>query len=129
MIDASALTAFILKEPGWRSLINYVVNSVDHVVKEVMNAIWKAQIKGIITREYSVKLRDILMSLIGKNITIEPEEKYIDKTFTIAIDNGITVYDALYIALTLSKGLSLSTLDIRQGEVARRMGINVVMPL
>ncbi|WP_243675633.1 type II toxin-antitoxin system VapC family toxin [Vulcanisaeta distributa] len=131
VIDASALTAFILKEPGWRSLIGYVMNSVsvDHVIKEVMNAIWRAQIRGIITREYSIKLRDILMSLIGKNIIIEPEEKYVDEAFTIAIDNKITIYDTLYIALAISRGgLPLLTLDNKQGEVARRMGINVVMP-
>ncbi len=128
MIDSSALTAFILKEPGWRSLTNYVMN-VDHVIKEVMNAIWRAQIRGIITREHSIKLRDILMTLIGKNIVVEPEEKYIGKAFMIAIDNGITIYDALYIALAISRGgLPLLTLDNKQREVARRMGINVVVP-
>ncbi|WP_243665551.1 type II toxin-antitoxin system VapC family toxin [Vulcanisaeta sp. JCM 16159] len=130
MIDASALTAFILKEPGWQSLIGYFMNSVsvDHVIKEVMNVIWKVQIRGIITKEYSIKLRDILMSLISKNIIIEPEEKYVDKAFTIAMDNRITIYDALYVALAISRGLPLLTLDNKQGEVARRIGINVVMP-
>ncbi len=46
--------------------------SIDHVVKEVMNAIWKARIRGFMSRECVVELRDLLMSLIGKNIVIEP---------------------------------------------------------
>ncbi|WP_252900442.1 hypothetical protein [Vulcanisaeta sp. JCM 14467] len=48
VIDASALTAFILKEPGWQSLSKYIMNSVsvDHIIKEVMNAIWKAQVRA-----------------------------------------------------------------------------------
>jgi len=107
VIDTSALTAFILKEPGWQSLITYVTNSIsiDHIVKEVMNAIWKAQVKGIVSREYAFKLRDILMSLIGKNVVLEPEEKYVDRAFMIAIDNKLPIYDSLHIALAMSKGL------------------------
>ncbi|WP_245522478.1 hypothetical protein [Vulcanisaeta distributa] len=46
--------------------------SVDHVIKEVINAIWKAQIRGLIAREYAVKLHELVMSLIGKNIVLEP---------------------------------------------------------
>ena len=130
VIDASALTAFILKEPGWKSLTTYIANSisVDHIIKEAMNAIWKAQVRGVISRGNAVMLHDILISLIGKNIIIEPEEKYISKAFMMAVDNGITVYDALYITLAMNKGLPLLTLDNKQGEAAKRLGVNVIIP-
>jgi len=44
VIDASALSRFILKEERWRRVVNYLISaiSVDHVVKEVSNAIWKS---------------------------------------------------------------------------------------
>ena len=130
VIDASALTAFILKEPGWQSLSKYIMNStsVDHIIKEVMNAIWKAQVRGLITREYAIKLRESVMTLVGKNIVIEPEEKYINEAFMISLDHKIAIYDALYIALAAAKGLPLLTLDNKQGEVAKKMGVIVITP-
>jgi len=51
VVDASVLSAFILKEPIWRRLTPYLTNavSIDLVIKEVSNAIWKACVlKGII---------------------------------------------------------------------------------
>lgn len=44
VVDASALVVFLLKEPGWRELGNHLVNAVslDMVVKEATNIIWKA---------------------------------------------------------------------------------------
>ena len=44
VVDASLLAAFVLGEPGWERLASYVRGScsVDHVVKEVANAIWKS---------------------------------------------------------------------------------------
>jgi predicted nucleic acid-binding protein len=44
VIDASALVAFFLREDGWETLKPYVKTgfSVDHVVKEFYNAVWRA---------------------------------------------------------------------------------------
>ena len=41
MVDASALSAFVLREEGWRNLAGYLANAVapDHVVVEVANAV------------------------------------------------------------------------------------------
>ncbi|GAB6944246.1 type II toxin-antitoxin system VapC family toxin [Vulcanisaeta sp. JCM 14467] len=68
------------------------------------------------------------MTLIGKNIVIEPEEKYINEAFMIALGHKIPIYDALYIALATAKGLPLLTLDNKQGEVAKKMGVIVIAP-
>lgn len=46
VIDASALSKYVLKEEGWEEVRRFVrerrpLYSVDHVLKECFNAIWK----------------------------------------------------------------------------------------
>ncbi|MEL9940353.1 MAG: type II toxin-antitoxin system VapC family toxin [Ignisphaera sp.] len=131
VVDASLLAAFIRKEPGWEKLVNYVrlCITIDLVLKEVLNAIWKdATIKRTINIETAFKLQEILFSMIGINIEIEPEGKYLSKAFEIALKTGITVYDALYIALAIEKKLPLATLDEKQARVAQANGVKTIVP-
>lgn len=96
VVDASALTAFILKEPGWEALSKYLTysTSVDHVVKEVSNAIWKAhKVRNLIGKDIAIKLYRILKSMINTNVILEPEEVFMDKVFEIALETGLTLYD------------------------------------
>ena len=129
VVDASALAAFVLKEPGWKELSRYLVNSisVDHIVKEVSNSIWRACIvKKVIDVEQALKLYGILKSLIGANILLEPEERYVGEAFKLALKNGITVYDALYVALAKEKRLPLLTLDEGQAKAAEKLKIETI---
>ena len=129
VVDASAVSAFLLKEPGWKKLSTYLVNSVsvDHLVKEVGNAIWKACIiKKNMSRKEALKLFKILESMIGINIVLEPEDKYVEKAFEIALEQNITVYDALYLAIAVKKNLPLLTFDEKQSKVAQELGIKIV---
>ena len=43
-VDASVIVAFVLEEPGWENYIDILEYcfTVDHAVKEVLNAIWKS---------------------------------------------------------------------------------------
>jgi len=129
VIDASVLAAFILKEPGWRNLVKYVKNavSVDLVFKEVANVIWKAcRIRKIVDEDQARRLYSILESMRDKNIFLESEDRYLGDALEIALENEITVYDALYIALAARRKLPLATLDKRQEEVAARLGVKVI---
>jgi len=130
VVDASALAAFILREEVvWRSISNYIKYciSVDHVVKEVLNTIWKAYIlREFIDLDGAKKAYNLLLSLIGRNLLLEPELNYIDKAYEISIENRITVYDSLYIALALDKQLPLLTLDSQQRRIAQQLGVEVV---
>lgn len=129
MVDASALAAFVLKEPGWKSLAEYLVGavSVDMVVKEVANAVWKAcRVRGYVGVEEARRLLRVLKSMIGVNIELRPEADYLDAAFEIAVEHGVTVYDALYLALAVEEGEPLLTLDERQLRVAGKLGVRVV---
>jgi len=129
VVDASALTAFILREEGWRSIARHIVRciSVDHIVKEVVNAIWKAAyLRKLITVEETFKAYSILMQLVDRNMILYPEVRYLQKALEISLRYGVTVYDALYIALALEERRPLLTLDSRQSEVAKALGVTPV---
>ena len=129
VVDSSVLAAFIRKEPGWEKLVDYVKNSVsmDLAVKEVSNAIWKDYaVRKLIDYETALALFKIMNQLVGVNVVLEPEEKYIEEAFKIALKTDIIVYDALYIALAKSKNLPLLTLDVKQRKTAEATGVKTV---
>ena len=129
VIDSSALAKYLLREEGWRGVEKYLLKptySIDHVVKEVSNAIWKHVIvHGYISKGMALNVYSLLKRLIEEEvIVLETQEKYIDKAIEIALDNKITVYDALYIAQAINYG-ELVTSDKVQSIVAKKYGIRV----
>lgn len=129
VIDASALIAFLLREEGWRDLAKHMVLtiSVDHIVKEFYNAVWKACIKHHrLSSEDVGKIMKLFKSYIEKNLILEDEKDYIDEAYKIASEYAITVYDALYIALAKKKELPLLTLEKRQREVCENIEVQII---
>lgn len=129
VIDSSALAKYLLREEGWRGVEKYLLKptySIDHIVKEVSNAIWKhAIVHGYISKDMALNVYSLLKRLIEEEIIVlETQEKYIDKAIEIALDNKITVYDALYIAQAINYD-ELVTSDKVQAIVAEKYGIRV----
>mgnify|MGYP000244580404 CR=1 FL=1 len=100
------------------------VLSVDHIIKEVGNAIWKhLTLRKIIDKDIANNLFKLLFSFIeSKVLTLEPETKFPESAFKIAIDNEITLYDAIYLAQAKQYG-ELLTSDKNQSKVAEALGI------
>ena len=72
--------------------------------------------------------RRIFFELVNNGvITLKPQDEVIDEAFSIALKYGITVYDALYVAYANKNKAHLLTSDKRQAEVAKKMGISVVL--
>lgn len=130
VLDASALAKYVLREDGWtkvREKLEEETLSIDHVVKEVASAIWR---KAIVLRleplDAALKRFQVLMRLVKEGvIRLESELKYIDMAFGIAVKEGITVYDALYIAQAKTLGARLITSDREQARVAEKLGVKV----
>jgi predicted nucleic acid-binding protein len=132
VIDASVLASFLRKEPGWEKLANYIKNviSVDLIVKEVSNVLWKDYyVRRSIDKDTVLELYRLMKSLLGVNILLENEEKYLDDAFEIAILMGVSIYDALYIAQAKKNKLPLITLDMKQKEAAEKVGVKVIYPV
>jgi len=129
VVDASALIAFFLREDGWRDLAPYMTRtiSVDHVVKEFYNTLWKnANLLKLLSVSDVERIVKLFKSYREKNMVLEPEEKYVDRALAIALEHSITVYDALYIAQAVQHRKPLLTLDKRQKNVAARIGVTTL---
>lgn len=130
VIDASALASFILLEPGWERIAPYVKHcaSVDHVVKEVTNTIWKAYITGRISKRNAEEKHKVLMKLIGVNIKLYSEEQVISDALQLSIELKLPIFDTLYIALAKKLKLPLLTLDLKQKRKAEEVNVETITP-
>ncbi|MCS7121621.1 MAG: type II toxin-antitoxin system VapC family toxin [Archaeoglobaceae archaeon] len=131
--DATVLVKYLLREKGWQSVSYYIrrepIYSIDHVIKEVANSIWKhcSQFK-VIDQKRAFEVFYSLIKLIKAGVLIlEMEEDYIEKAFSIAIENNLTFYDSLYIALALERRACLMTCDRKQAEVSTKHGLRTII--
>jgi len=130
VIDASALTAFIMKEESYQYISSYIKEciSVDHIIKEVGNSIWKAYVRGYISNNDAIKRFEILIKLMKNVIQLINEIDLIEEAMKIAMENKITIYDSLYIALAFKKKIPLLTIDNTQAKIAKKYNLEVVKP-
>ena len=131
VVDSSALVKYILREDGWRAIGKHIreakpLYSIDHVLKEAGNAVWKhCHLRRVIGQDDAVGLYKALLRLVeAKVIVLEPESLYLQAALRIALKQGITFYDSLYVAQAQKHG-ELLTSDGKQAEVATRLGIKV----
>ena len=127
VIDASSLSKYLLKEENWREVRKYLamgVYSVDHIIKEVSNAIWKHTVLfNRITKDTATVLREQLKRMVEEEILIlEPGNLYVDKAFKISLNHKITFYDSIYLAQALKYG-ELLTSDQKQAEISKKLNI------
>lgn len=124
VVDASLLSAIFLREERWAQYADRldalgVVWSVPFVRFEVSNAIWKHH-------EFSVESAEDLAADVFR---FRVQEEFSDGLARIAMSlaraNRIAFYDAAYVALACSLKLPLWTLDERQAQVARKLGVEV----
>jgi predicted nucleic acid-binding protein len=130
VIDASTLAKFILKEEGWEEVAEQLkagTLSLDLVVKEVANAVWKRFRQGAVSREEAKSMLNALKEIQERAIKIEEELTYLDGAAEIAFDRDITIYDSLYIALAKQKGLKLLTADETQASVATAENVDTIL--
>ncbi len=131
VIDASSLVKYVLHEEGWREVKDILekfkpLYSIDHLAKEALNALWKHSflhkaIDPTTVLEFYQKLNKLFETGV---IVLESEGTYLGQALRIALENGVTIYDALYIAQSLRYG-ELLTSDEKQGKVASKLGVKV----
>ena len=131
VIDASALAKYILREEGWEGVGSFIkeekpLYSVDHLLKEAGNAIWKHYyLRKLISREDALELYHGLTKLVDTGvIVLESEDKYMKSAMQIALRYGVTVYDSLYLAQARELG-ELLTSDKGQADVAFQLNLKV----
>jgi predicted nucleic acid-binding protein len=126
-VDASVVAKWILvKEEYQENAIkiknDYVakrvgLSSLDFVVEEVANALWKAHKLERISRDDAVEALKVLGTM-GINLH-KLGWSQVAEAMGIAFDLGTTVYDASYVYISDELGLPLITADRRLYDAAR----------
>jgi len=124
LLDASAIVELVLREEK-------IFNSIDlHVIEltkyECLNAVWKLVKRGIVTelegavlgrRIYEV-LNTIDMITIGLESMME--------VLKLALETGLTVYDASYLYVAKDRGLILVSEDEELTKKAIKYGVKAL---
>jgi predicted nucleic acid-binding protein len=74
VVNASAITAFFLREEGWSRLAQHVRRAVpvDHIVKGFYNAIWRAlAIRKLISHEHAKKVLQLFKEYVEKSLVLD----------------------------------------------------------
>nr|WP_206204680.1 type II toxin-antitoxin system VapC family toxin [Thermococcus sp. MAR1] len=122
-----------MKEEGWREVIPYLqpesnAHAVEMLLTETTNVIWKNASNGNLSREEGEKLLSALELLVDKGIiTIEENREYLRRAFELSVEHNIAIYDALFITQAQKLNATLLTCDEKQGKVAEKLGISVVL--
>ena len=127
--DSSALISFFLREPRWREVKEYLdfVVTIELSKKEIYNAIWKAHVlRGRLNRNHVDRALELVKDYFECCVILENQDPLLDKALELAILNKLTVYDSLFITVSLVRGLPLVTLDERQRKVAEKVGVKVL---
>ena len=102
-----------------------ILATVDIALPEVLNAIWKhvAKIGDLSYDDAGSAVEDLLR--LWDLIKTYPSQRLVRDAFALAVSEGITVYDALYIQLAVLTAASLATFDSRMAQVASKHNIRV----
>lgn len=127
-IDSSALVAYLLEEGGSeaiREMLAEGVESAPLIVKESSNAVLEARRQKRLSLPECERALKAILALSETNIKLVPQEDLIPEAFKIAMENDLTIYDSIYIALAKRSGNALASRDRKQIEVAARVGVKV----
>ena len=130
VIDASALAALLMPEGGSEEVEKAVkeaerVSTLDLAAYEVGSAVWRRVRRGELSMEEGNVVVSTLLSLLETFEVFSYREVAAD-AFRLAVDAGITVYDAAYVVLAKRLDARLLTLD---GELLRKFPDVTYAPL
>jgi predicted nucleic acid-binding protein len=130
VIDASALAALLMPESGGEEVEKAVkeserVSTLDLAAYEVGNVVWRRVRRGELSMEEGNVVVSTLLSLLETFEVFSYREVAVD-AFRLAVDAGVTVYDAAYVVLAKRLDARLLTLD---GELLRKFPNVTYAPL
>ena len=125
-IDASALASVIFNEPRsdvvWQAVQDHPLVVPALLLYELANvAVRKAK---IFPGQHHVSG---IVSLID-NLLIDYVTVPFADTVTLALETGLSSYDAAYLWVSLGLDIPLATLDVKLSTAARRLGIDCIVP-
>ncbi|MFA6331728.1 MAG: type II toxin-antitoxin system VapC family toxin [Methanoregula sp.] len=133
VIDTSAFMKFFLHEPGWEDVLPYLTTAsspetVDLLVTESANVLWKSARAGLIEKEQVPELYSSMELLFTKGpLTLKPSPRFMAEALSIALSLDTPVYDALFIAEARLDYATLVTADRHQALCAKKCGVTATL--
>lgn len=126
VIDSSTLIKYVAKEENWEKVEEYLKEgclTLDLATKETANALVKKALKNEVTTETAKEI----INYLPKIVRITPQKEHFSKAFEIAIKHKLTIYDALFIALSVNTNMPLLTSDEKQAKASKEHGVAVTL--
>lgn len=92
---------------------------------EVANVLWKKLIRSELDETQAIEAGVIFERLA---IELSPPTEQVELLAQAGVDNGLTAYDAAYLALAVRERAPLATTDEDLAQAARRCGLVVHAP-
>jgi predicted nucleic acid-binding protein len=124
---------FFLHEQGWEDVLPYLTTAsfpetVDLLVTESANVLWKSARAGLIEKEQVPLLYSSMELLFTKGpLVLKPAPQFMAEALSIAISLDTPVYDALFIAQARSGHATLVTADRHQALCAKKYGVTAIL--
>jgi predicted nucleic acid-binding protein len=129
VVDASSLTAFVLREEGWErveEVLRESPESVELLPVETTNAVLSARRQKRLDPSEALGALRTVRDLTEHALSLTPHGPLVEASWQIASEEDLTVYDAIYLALARQRRRALASRDLAQLRAARHLGIRVV---
>ena len=133
IIDTSAFMKYLLHEKGWQEVHQYLTSavsptSVDLLVIESANVLWKSVLQGLIPTKQATELYAAMELLYTQGpLVLEPATRYSADALAIALSQEIPVYNALFIAQARARHVALVTSDRQQARCAQECAVQTIL--
>lgn len=132
VVDASVALAYLTPEVGSKDVKNAVAQWQASATQLVVPAHFWLEVTNALVRRPGLGPEDVVAMFVDLDYlelqTIDLDRPLILLTLDYMVRSGLTAYDAIYLALAMSTGARLATLDRRLAEAAGDIGILVGSP-
>jgi predicted nucleic acid-binding protein len=125
VIDASVIAKLIMREENYVEAAKEVEadgETLDLAILEVANVILKYHKREMLSAQEAQERFEELKEL-SETLIIIDFKKFLEQAFETAIATNLTIYDSLYIV----SSNKLVTADVKQAEIAKQHGRNVIL--
>jgi predicted nucleic acid-binding protein len=132
VLDASFLAKLVLEEKGSekaRRLVRLwaregeILATIDLALPEALNVLWKHTKKiGDLDPDKAAESSEDLLKIWAK-LKVYPSKEIAKEAIRLALEEEITIYDALYIQLAKTKRAALATFDKKEAAIAEKYEI------
>jgi predicted nucleic acid-binding protein len=118
--DASVILKWVLDsddEPGREDAVAILESFVDGNLRLAVPSLWVYEVGNILSRKRPATARDTMTALLDLGLEEVPLGSVLaGRTLELALDKGITFYDASYVAVAENRDAGFVTADRRLAE-------------